>query len=124
MFRLLPVLAVGLTLWVQPALAEQPVVRLVEFDAMVNPITQFRILRAIDDAEEQGDDPLEAGQDQTGQADEDQQPPQDQEQEPGGRRERRNLRVSPRSPTPGPVAAGCRIEAFHGSNDRHLGGPW
>jgi membrane-bound serine protease (ClpP class) len=40
----------------QPALAADPVVRVVEFDAIVNPITAHRIERAIDDAELEGDD--------------------------------------------------------------------
>ncbi len=39
-----------------PALAEPPVVRLVEFEAIVNPITKNRIIRAIDEAAAQGDD--------------------------------------------------------------------
>jgi membrane-bound serine protease (ClpP class) len=43
-------------LLLQPAYAEEPVVRLVEFDAIVNPITAHRIVRAVDDAEAQGDD--------------------------------------------------------------------
>jgi membrane-bound serine protease (ClpP class) len=38
-----------------PALAEQPVVRLVDFETTVNPITAKRITRAIDDAEVEGD---------------------------------------------------------------------
>jgi membrane-bound serine protease (ClpP class) len=40
----------------QPALAADPVVRLVEFDVDVNVITANRITRAIDDAEAEGDD--------------------------------------------------------------------
>lgn len=43
-------------LLLQPAHAAEPVVRLVEFDAVVNPITAHRIVQAIDDAEAQGDD--------------------------------------------------------------------
>jgi membrane-bound serine protease (ClpP class) len=43
-------------LLLQPAHAEEPVVRLVEFDAIVNPITVNRIVRAVDDAEAEGDD--------------------------------------------------------------------
>ena len=43
-------------LLLQPVHAAEPVVRLVEFDAIVNPITAHRIVRAIDDAEAQGDD--------------------------------------------------------------------
>jgi membrane-bound serine protease (ClpP class) len=43
-------------LLLQPVHAAEPVVRLVEFDAIVNPITVHRIVRAVDDAEAQGDD--------------------------------------------------------------------
>jgi membrane-bound serine protease (ClpP class) len=43
-------------LLLQPAHAEDPVVRLVEFDAVVNPITVHRIVRAVDDAEAEDDD--------------------------------------------------------------------
>jgi membrane-bound serine protease (ClpP class) len=39
-----------------PTRAAEPVVRWVEFDSVVNPITAHRIVRAIDDAEAQGDD--------------------------------------------------------------------
>jgi membrane-bound serine protease (ClpP class) len=46
---------VGLFL-VAPAQAETPVVRLVEFETMVNPITVKRITHAIDDAEAEGDE--------------------------------------------------------------------
>ncbi len=38
------------------ALADNPRVRLVDFEAVVNPITAQRIIRAIDDAEAEGDD--------------------------------------------------------------------
>ena len=38
------------------ALASGPRVRLVEFEAVVNPVTAHRIIRAIDDAEAEGDD--------------------------------------------------------------------
>jgi membrane-bound serine protease (ClpP class) len=47
--------ALFLLLLMPADLAAEPVVRLVEFDAVVNPITANRIERAIDDAEEQGD---------------------------------------------------------------------
>ena len=40
----------------EAALAANPRVRLVEFEAVVNPITAQRIIRAIDDAEAEGDD--------------------------------------------------------------------
>jgi membrane-bound serine protease (ClpP class) len=43
-------------LLLQPAHAAEPVVRLVEFDAVVNPITAHRIVRAVDDAEAEGND--------------------------------------------------------------------
>jgi membrane-bound serine protease (ClpP class) len=43
-------------LLIQPAHAADPVVRLVEFDADVNPVTAHRIIRAIDDAEAEGDE--------------------------------------------------------------------
>ena len=48
--------ALPLLLLLQPAQAAEPVVRLVDFDAVVNPITAHRIVQAVDDAEEQGDD--------------------------------------------------------------------
>jgi membrane-bound serine protease (ClpP class) len=48
--------ALPLLLLFQPAHAEAPVVRLVDFDAIVNPITANRIMRAVDDAEAQGDE--------------------------------------------------------------------
>jgi membrane-bound serine protease (ClpP class) len=43
-------------LLIQPVFAAGPVVRLVEFDTTVNPITAQRIIRAIDDAEAEGDE--------------------------------------------------------------------
>ena len=45
-----------LLLAAEAALAGGPRVRLVEFEAVVNPVTAHRIIRAIDDAEAEGDD--------------------------------------------------------------------
>ena len=45
-----------LLLAAEAALAAQPRVRLVEFESVVNPVTAHRIVRAIDDAEAEGDD--------------------------------------------------------------------
>jgi membrane-bound serine protease (ClpP class) len=54
MRRLAPWLWASLLL-VQPVLADDPVIRLVEFETTVNPITAHRIVRAIDAAEAAGD---------------------------------------------------------------------
>jgi len=54
--RILPLLALVGLLFLGPAQADEPVVRLVEFETTVNPITAKRITRAIDDAEREGDD--------------------------------------------------------------------
>ena len=45
-----------LVVLIQPAQAADPVIRLVEFDAAVHPVSAHRIERAIDDAEAEGDD--------------------------------------------------------------------
>jgi membrane-bound serine protease (ClpP class) len=55
MRRLLLILGIAWLL-AQPALADSAVVRKVEFDTTVNPITKNRIIKAIDEAEENGED--------------------------------------------------------------------
>ena len=49
-----PLLLCGLL--VAPLHAEEPSIRLVEFEATVNPISAIRIVRAIEDAETAGDE--------------------------------------------------------------------
>ena len=53
--RRLPGFALASLALLTPALADSPVVRLVEFETDVNPITALRITRAIDEAEQQSD---------------------------------------------------------------------
>ena len=53
--RRLPGFVLASLVLLTPALADSPVVRLVEFETDVNPITALRITRAIDEAEQQSD---------------------------------------------------------------------
>jgi len=56
MRRLPPILLVLVFLVLLPAQADDPVVRLVEFEAPITAISAMRITQAIDDAEEEGDE--------------------------------------------------------------------
>lgn len=55
MRRLACLLGVCVVLSIQPNRGEQPTIRLVEFEATVNPVTALRITQSIDDAEAAGD---------------------------------------------------------------------